>query len=110
MGLIIARCLAGIGCTGAIIVAPVYLNEISKCPDNSKLQLLANVANNAGIFVSFILGKFLTYSSIVWIDFAILVVFFIVMFQIPESPVYLVKMKEYKVSNVNVLQRFAIYR
>lgn len=99
IGLMIARCFAGVGCTGAIIVAPTYLNEISKCPENSKLQLLANVANNAGIFVSFIFGKFFMYSSNVWFNLAVPVVFFIAMFQIPDSPVYLIKTKKFKTSN-----------
>ncbi|XP_077283045.1 facilitated trehalose transporter Tret1-like [Arctopsyche grandis] len=94
--LMLARAFAGAGSTGAIVVAPKYLADISINPKDTKLPYLALIAQNAGILSAFVVGSFFEYTTVVWCLIPAPVLFFIIFIWMPDSPVYLVEKKQYK--------------
>lgn len=101
--LMLARAFAGAGSTGAIVVAPKYLAEISINPKDTKLPYLALIAQNAGILSAFVVGSFFEYTTVVWCLIPIPVLFFIIFIWMPDTPVYLIKKKQYKVEKLTTL-------
>ncbi|XP_053980734.1 facilitated trehalose transporter Tret1-like [Hylaeus volcanicus] len=87
----IARFLAGFGGAISLYIVPRYVSEISSDEIRGMLGSLLVLLLNGGIMVGYILGALLKFRIFAVTAFTIPLLYFVFIFFLPESPVYLVQ-------------------
>lgn len=87
--LAIGRCLSGFAGTAAFMGIPVFVSEVTDDKRRGALGTVLSLGCNVGIFVGFILGANFDYYIIPIVIQITLVIFFISVYFIEESPRYL---------------------
>lgn len=93
--LYIARFLVGLGVGAGCVLGPTYISEIAEVSTRGTLGALFQLFLTVGIFVSFILGSVLNYTSFALVCVLIILLFLITFYWMPESPVWLVVSNEF---------------
>lgn len=88
--LYVGRLLVGAGFGGACVILPIYIGEIADTQIRGKLLSYIQVAIQAGILSSYILGYFVQVYMQNLISLMLVAVFCLAVFWIPESPRYYV--------------------
>lgn len=88
--LYIARLLVGIGVGAGCVLAPTYISEISEVSTRGTLGALFQLFLTVGIFLAFVLGSVLNYTAFAIVCGAVIVLFVVSFYWMPESPVWLV--------------------
>lgn len=89
--LITARAIIGLGVSGAYVVTPLYIKEISEDSIRGTLGSLVILSQNMGNLVVYLLGEYLSYHTILWVCLAVPVLHMILFTTMPETPSYLLK-------------------
>lgn len=89
--LMISRFLGGLGASGAAINSPMYVGEISDKYLRAALGSLFILMYNVGVLYVYIFGVFVGYDWLNVACLAISVLYMIVWFYVPESPIYLIQ-------------------
>ncbi|XP_047510091.1 facilitated trehalose transporter Tret1-like isoform X2 [Pieris napi] len=87
----IARALSGISASGVFVIVTVYLREISQHDIIAALGSLPVLMQNTGVFLIYLIGAYFDYFTVLWIMLVFPVSMIILLWQIPESPEFLVK-------------------
>lgn len=89
--LMISRFLGGFGASGAAINTPMYVGEISDTYMRAVLGSLFILMYNIGVLYVYVFGVFVGYDMLNWACLAISVLFIMVWFYVPESPIFLIQ-------------------
>ena len=87
--LIVARVIAGVDCSGAIINTPVYITEIASDKIRGTLGSYFMLFFNAGCLFSYTIGAFVSYHTMAAVCLAVPIVYLLSIVWLPESLVYL---------------------
>ncbi|CAK9800036.1 Facilitated trehalose transporter Tret1-2 homolog [Anthophora plagiata] len=88
--LYIARFLVGMGVGAGCVLGPTYISEIAEVSTRGTLGALFQLFLTVGIFLAFILGSVLNYTTFAIVCAGIIVLFLGTFYWMPESPVWLV--------------------
>ncbi|KOC68302.1 Facilitated trehalose transporter Tret1 [Habropoda laboriosa] len=88
--LYIARFIAGMGVGAGCVVGPTYISEIAEVSTRGTLGALFQLFLTLGIFLAFVLGSVLNYTTFAIVCAGIIVAFLATFYWMPESPVWLV--------------------
>ncbi|KAJ9597400.1 hypothetical protein L9F63_011745, partial [Diploptera punctata] len=88
--LYIARIFAGIGTGATTVFCPLYVTEISEDKIRGTLGSFYVLICGFGILAIYIFGAYLSYYVTCYILIAIMVVYLVTFYFIPETPVYLI--------------------
>lgn len=91
MALMASRFLGGLGASGAAINVPMFVGEISDTKTNAGLGSMFILMYNMGVLYVYIFGVALEYDGLNWACLAVSVLFMVVWYYVPESPVFLVR-------------------
>ncbi|CAG4952171.1 unnamed protein product [Parnassius apollo] len=91
--ILIGRFIGGIGCGAAFVYGPMFISEIAEESIRGTLASAPIAFNCIGIQMSYILGWYLTYRYIVWVNLACSVLGVALLMTVTESPVYLLRQK-----------------
>ena len=94
--LLIARCIMGIGVGVAYPNICLYLSEIALIRMRGTLTVMNTVMTNASFIYSLFFSAILTLKGLILVSALIPVIFLAVSYFLPESPVWLVKKKNYE--------------
>lgn len=97
IGMMIARMLAGFSGAGPYLIVSLYCVEIASLKSKGVLGSLFVFYINCGILTMYIIGEYLGYNISAVIMMAIPILFFVFMIKMPETPIFLVKQKKFKV-------------
>ncbi|KAL7010870.1 hypothetical protein ACKWTF_013985 [Chironomus riparius] len=89
--LYIARIIAGITNGGLLRIVPLYIGEIAESSIRGKLGAYFPLAMYIGIFFMFVFGAYLNYFTIPLVMIPVLVLYFFLMFLLPETPQHLLR-------------------
>lgn len=89
--LMASRFLGGLGASGAAINSPMYVGEISDKHMRAALGSLFILMYNVGVLYVYIFGVFVGYDWLNVACLAISVLYMIVWYYVPESPIYLIQ-------------------
>ncbi|CAB3222726.1 unnamed protein product [Arctia plantaginis] len=95
--LLVSRIFCGLGAGGCFNIVPMYIKEISQDNIRGTLGSIFILFQNVGILTMYAIGGYLGYYTVLYLVTAIGVCIFVMLFQIPESPSFLVnegKLKE----------------
>lgn len=87
--LLVGRFLGGLGGSGGLILAPLYIGEIAQERIRGFLGSFVVLAMNSGILISFVLGATKSYRTFNYICFSGPIIFLFLSFWMPETPYYL---------------------
>lgn len=90
-GLYVARIFAGIATGGICVTAPLYIGETAEASIRGALGSFFQLLLTIGILYSYVLGSTVNYQWLGILCGLIPVVFLIIFFFMPETPVYLLK-------------------
>ncbi|XP_064292788.1 facilitated trehalose transporter Tret1-like isoform X2 [Plodia interpunctella] len=89
--LITARAIIGLGVSGAYVVTPLYIKEISEDSIRGVLGSLVVLSQNLGNLMVYLLGEYLSYNATLWICLAVPLIHLLLFTTMPETPSYLLK-------------------
>lgn len=95
--LMIGRITGGVAGGGCVFVMPIYIKEISQDDLRGTLGLTVSLARNLGIFVIHAMAG-IEYYTILGILLFVSIIGVLVVFKVPESPTYYVKIGKLDVS------------
>lgn len=95
--LLVARVFCGLGAGGCFHVIPMYIKEISQDNIRGTLGSICMLFQNVGILTMYAIGGYLDYYTVLYLVTAITAFIFVILFQIPESPSFLVNRGQLKV-------------
>lgn len=98
-----ARILHGAAIVGLCTVTQCYFVEIADDSVRGTLGTSLMVSGHLGVVIAFALGAYSTYLSIPICIIPILVLFIVVMYFFPETPLYLVKQNKLHVSSDHII-------
>ncbi|CAL7946279.1 unnamed protein product [Xylocopa violacea] len=85
-----ARFLVGMGVGAGCVLGPTYISEIAEVSTKGTLGALFQLFLTVGIFLAFILGSVLSYTTFALVCALFIVLFLVTFYWMPESPVWLV--------------------
>ncbi|CAG4952191.1 unnamed protein product [Parnassius apollo] len=91
--ILIGRFIGGLGCGAAFVYGPMFISEIAEESVRGTLASAPIAFNCIGIQMSYILGWYLTYRYILWVNLACSVLGVALLMTVTESPVYLLRQK-----------------
>ncbi|XP_075985369.1 facilitated trehalose transporter Tret1-like [Anticarsia gemmatalis] len=89
--LITARAMVGLGVSGAYVVTPLYIKEISEDSIRGTLGSLVVLSQNLGNLVAYVMGEYLSYHTMLWACLAVPILHLVTFTTMPETPSYLLK-------------------
>lgn len=93
--LYIARFLGGLAGGGVFVLIPCYVAEIAEDKIRGTLGTKLVLTCNIGILLCFICGEYLTYRIQNTVYLILPIIFFVGMIFLPETPLFLIKMKRF---------------
>ncbi|TRY77106.1 hypothetical protein TCAL_08775 [Tigriopus californicus] len=87
--IILGRFLTGIGLGLTLSVPTVYIVEITNLRVRGTLGVVPNLLCQIGIFATYVSGRWLDWSGLAFLACSVGLPFFLVVWNIPESPIYL---------------------
>ncbi|CAO1385949.1 unnamed protein product [Diamesa tonsa] len=94
--LMASRFLSGFAGGGIFIVVPLFISEISEDRVRGRLGSALVFGSNIGVLIAYILGTYLSYSTVPLVLLMITVVFVCGAIVIPDSPLYLMKKSRFQ--------------
>lgn len=91
--LYIARFLAGLWIGAITTIIPLYVGEVAGPMIRGSLTTLNNLFLNLGTLYVYIIGSFVSYSTLAISCQILTLVFFLMYFKMPESPYHLIKLE-----------------
>ncbi|CAG4952177.1 unnamed protein product [Parnassius apollo] len=89
--ILIGRFIGGIGCGPSFVYGPMFISEIAEKSIRGTLASVPIAFNCMGVQMSYILGWYLTYRYIVWVNLACSILGMALLMTVTESPVYLLR-------------------
>ncbi|XP_047989476.1 facilitated trehalose transporter Tret1-like [Leguminivora glycinivorella] len=89
--LMVSQACCGIAGGGVYCIAPTYIKEIAQDSLRGALGCSAILLQSLGLVIMYAMGAYIEYYTVLWIVIWLPVLNLIALFQIPESPAYLVK-------------------
>lgn len=86
-----ARCIGGVGSLGVLTLIPIYVAEISTTNLRGTLNSTVALEIYLGVCFSYVLGAYVTYFWYNLIAMMLPVLFIVILFFLPETPIYLVR-------------------
>ncbi|KAJ8676719.1 hypothetical protein QAD02_012506 [Eretmocerus hayati] len=86
-----ARALGGVSGAMGMFFVPVYVSEIASEANRGALGSLLLFGINIGVLVAFVAGSVLSYGAFALLGVAVVLVFVVGFYFLPETPVYLVR-------------------
>ncbi|XP_025200735.1 facilitated trehalose transporter Tret1-2 homolog [Melanaphis sacchari] len=91
--LMVSRFLGGLGASGAAINCPMYVGEVSDEAMKAGLGSLFILMYNIGVLYVYVFGVLVNYTYLNVACLAISLLFMVVWFYVPESPIFLIQKK-----------------
>ncbi|KAL7010869.1 hypothetical protein ACKWTF_013984 [Chironomus riparius] len=102
----IARTIAGLSGGALLRIVPLFIEEITDINIREQLNAYTTLSISFGILFMFTIGTYISYFMIPLIIVPILILYFILMMLLPETPQYLLK----KLNDMEALKSLKFYR
>ncbi|CAB3222727.1 unnamed protein product [Arctia plantaginis] len=102
ISLLVSRIFCGLGAGGCFHVVPMYVKEISQDNIRGTLGSISALFQSLGILSMYAIGGYLGYYTVLYFVTAIAVCIFVMLFQVPESPSFLVNQGKLKESTAAI--------
>ncbi|XP_026750493.2 solute carrier family 2, facilitated glucose transporter member 8-like [Galleria mellonella] len=86
-----ARLLGGIAGGAYLIYGPVFISEVADDSIRGLLATFPNLFYGIGVFFSYLLGWYSTYSVTIWINLLVAVICCLLVMSVKESPIFLLR-------------------
>ncbi|CAH1640564.1 unnamed protein product [Spodoptera littoralis] len=86
-----ARFFAGVAGGGFLVLAPIFTSEVAEDSIRGALASASIYLYCLGTLMSYVVGWFLTYRTIIWLQLILSIVCTVLILLVVESPVYLLK-------------------
>ncbi|XP_049789729.1 facilitated trehalose transporter Tret1-like [Schistocerca nitens] len=93
--LYIARILAGINAAASLVLPSIYVSEIASNEVRGALGCLLGLISNSGVLFSYVVGAYLPYSAVLYLNLVPLLLFAVGFAFLPETPYWLAKKRQY---------------
>ncbi|KAF9800079.1 hypothetical protein SFRURICE_016956 [Spodoptera frugiperda] len=93
-----ARFFAGVAGGGFLVLAPIFTSEVAEDSIRGSLASASIYLYCMGTLMSYLVGWFLTYRTIIWLQLILSIVCTVLILLVVESPVYLLKKNREEVS------------
>ncbi|XP_049833679.1 facilitated trehalose transporter Tret1-2 homolog isoform X4 [Schistocerca gregaria] len=94
--LYIARVLAGVQVGGSLMLTALYVSEIASDEVRGSLGCMLPLQCNSGILFAYVIGAFLPYYTVLYVNLATAVIFIISFAFMPETPYRLATVHQYE--------------
>lgn len=91
ISLYISRSILGMATSSGFIFTPLYVREISDDTTRGPIGVLNTVIINVGVLAAYVIGTYCSVPVVAWIYAVPPVVFIIIFYWMPETPVYLLR-------------------
>lgn len=98
--LLLARFIMGLSIGTSSVVVIIYTSEITQLNIRGSATTLSSLLYNCGVMMSYLEGWFCSYDVICYINLTVTVIYVILMTFLKETPTYLLKIGNEKVSYV----------
>ncbi|CAH1733519.1 unnamed protein product [Chironomus riparius] len=102
----IARAVAGLSGGALLRIVPLFIEEITDINIREQLNAYTTLSISFGILFMFTIGTYISYFMVPLIIVPILILYFILMMLLPETPQYLLK----KLNDMEALKSLKYYR
>ncbi|XP_068624914.1 facilitated trehalose transporter Tret1-like [Battus philenor] len=89
--ILIARFIGGIGCGSVLVFAPIYISEVAEESIRGSLASVPVASYCIGVQLSYIVGWFLSYRYVLWVNLASSILGVALMMTVTESPIFLLR-------------------
>lgn len=91
IAIMVARVIAGVGGAGAFMIITTYCVEIATTKTRGFMGSFMVFSINGGIVSMYIMGSYMSYNAVSLLMISFPIIFILLSFKIPESPVFLLK-------------------